>query len=305
MWFFVWLSFTGAIGACHKKGNHLQHIFPASGIFSTMNKFMALVEYDGTNYHGWQLQKGVPTVQAGLELALERIVGAPTRVYGAGRTDAGVHAKGQVIHFSAAWSLSTGELERACNALLPPDIAVRDLKVVPEGFHARHSARSKTYVYHVLNLPLRSPVQRLYTLHVPSRLELGAMQEAAAHVKGTHDFAAFGAPTDGTTSTVREVLDAFWESSDPEGIVSFSIHATGFLRYMVRSLVGTLLQVGTGKTDPDEFLAILRSCDRSRSGPTARPQGLFLMSVVYPAGDARDESGWGKRKSADGRALIS
>jgi tRNA pseudouridine38-40 synthase len=264
-----------------------------------MIKLMALVEYDGTNYHGWQLQKGVPTVQAALELALERIVGVPTRVHGAGRTDAGVHAKGQVIHFSAPWFRSMEELQRACNALLPPDIAVRDLKAAPEGFHARHSARSKTYVYHVLNRPLRSPVQRLYTLHVTSRLELGPMQEAAAHLKGTHDFAAFGAPTDGTTSTVREVLDAVWESSDQEGIVSFSIHATGFLRSMVRSLVGTLLLVGTGKIDPAGFLAILRSCDRSRSGPTALPQGLFLMSVVYPAGDAREESGPTKRRSAD------
>lgn len=250
-----------------------------------MNKFMALVEYDGTNYHGWQLQKGVPTIQAGLEKALERIVGAPTRVHAAGRTDAGVHAKGQVIHFLTAWSRSTEELERGCNAVLPSDIVIRDLRIAAEGFHARHSARSKTYVYKIFNRPLRSALQRLYTLHVPNTLNIGAMREAAAHLIGSHDFAAFGAPTDGTTSTVREMLDASWEESDAEGIVSFSIHGTGFLRYMVRSLVGTLLQVGTGKIDPETFLDVLRSRERSRSGPTAPPQGLCLMSVEYAADD--------------------
>lgn len=253
-----------------------------------MNKFMALVEYDGTHYHGWQLQKGVPTIQGGLEQALERIVGAPTRVHAAGRTDAGVHARGQVIHFLTAWSRSPEELERACNAMLPPDIVVRDLKRAPDGFHARHSARSKTYVYRILNRPLRSALERLYALHVSSALDLGAMQEAAAHLIGTHDFAAFGAPTDGTTSTVREMLRATWEEADKDDIVCFSIHGTGFLRYMVRSLVGTLLQVGSGKIVPKTFLEILRSCDRSRSGPTAPPQGLFLMSVHYAAADSNN-----------------
>jgi len=246
---------------------------------------MALVEYDGTNYHGWQLQKGVPTIQGSVEQALERILGIPTRVHAAGRTDAGVHAKGQVMHFYAAWSRSPQELERACNALLPGDIAVRGLRAAPETFHARHSARAKTYVYHILNEQPRSPLQRLYALHVPNRLDLEAMREAAAHLEGTHDFATFGSATEGTPSTVRKVLETNWERSATESIVIFSIRGSGFLRYMVRSLVGTLLRVGAGKMDPSTFQEILRSCDRSRSGPTAPPQGLFLVSVEYDCTD--------------------
>ena len=250
---------------------------------------MALVEYDGTNYHGWQLQKGVPTIQGSMELALERILGTPTRVHAAGRTDAGVHAKGQVMHFFSTWSRSLQELERGCNALLPADIAVHGLRQAPEAFHARHSARAKTYRYHVLNRVLRSPLQRLYALHVPNAMDLEAMQKAAEYLEGTHDFAAFGAPTEGTPSTVREVLKAQWDASPTEGVVNFSIHGTGFLRYMVRSLVGTLLLVGTGKISPQEFQAILQSRDRSRSGPTAPPQGLCLVSVDYDRDDICDE----------------
>jgi len=250
---------------------------------------MALVEYDGTGYHGWQLQKGVPTIQGSMELALERILCTPTRVHGAGRTDAGVHAKGQVMHFFATWSRSPQELERACNALLPADIAIRGLRQAPEAFHARHSARAKTYRYHVLNRLLRSPLQRLYALHVPNAMDLDAMQLAAAHLEGTHDFAAFGAPTEGTPSTVRQVLNARWEPSPTEGVMSFAIRGTGFLRYMVRSLVGTLLLVGAGKISPQAFEAILRSGDRSRSGPTAPPRGLCLVSVEYDSTDACEE----------------
>ncbi len=275
---------------CPEKKNHLPHIFPTRGIFMRMNKFMALVEYDGTNYHGWQLQKGVPTIQGSMELALERILGTPVRVHGAGRTDAGVHAKGQVMHFFANWSHAPQELERACNALLPADIALHGLRPAPDAFHARHSARAKTYRYRVLNRALRSPLQRLYALHVPKPVDLESLQEAAAYLEGTHDFAAFGAPTEGTPSTVREVLNAQWETSPTEGVVNFAIRGTGFLRYMVRSLVGTLLQVGAGKMSPQAFQAILLSRDRSRSGPTAPPQGLCLVSVDYDAANACDEA---------------
>jgi tRNA pseudouridine38-40 synthase len=246
-----------------------------------MTKFMAVVEYDGTAYHGWQLQKALPTIQGRIEDALERILGTPTRVHGSGRTDAGVHAVGQVAHFVSNWSRSIEELKRGCNALLPPDITVRKLESAPEDFHARHSAHSKTYVYKILNLPLRSPLNRLYSWHVQGELDLHAMNRAAEYLVGTHDFAAFGSPTEGTPSTVRRVLETAWIRDEPLGLLCFTICGTGFLRYMVRSIVGTLARVGSGKVSTSEFAEILSSCDRSRSGPAAPPHGLYLQSVNY------------------------
>jgi tRNA pseudouridine38-40 synthase len=245
-----------------------------------MTKYMAVVEYDGTAYHGWQLQKDLPTVQGELEITLKRIVGVPARVHGAGRTDAGVHAVGQVAHFSAPWNHSPTELLKACNALLPPDVSVRALQTAPEGFHARHSARSKTYVYSILNQPLREPRQRLYSWHVPQELDFSSMKLAATHLVGAHDFAAFGQATDGTPSTVRQVLSAVLNKQENK-FLRFAIRGTGFLRYMVRSIVGTLALVGKNKITPSEFNAILASCDRSRSGPTAPPHGLCLECVEY------------------------
>jgi tRNA pseudouridine38-40 synthase len=245
-----------------------------------MTKYIAVVEYDGTAYHGWQLQKDLPTIQWALETALERVVGVHIRVHGAGRTDAGVHAIGQVAHFSAAWNHSPADLLRACNALLPPNVGIRALETAAEVFHARHSARSKTYVYSILNRHLRQPLHRLYSWHVPQKLDVSSMQEAAAHLVGTHDFAAFGQATDGTPSTVREILSADFHD-EQNGTLRFAIRGTGFLRYMVRSIVGTLVLVGKNKITSDEFKTILASCDRSRSGPTAPPHGLCLVSVDY------------------------
>jgi tRNA pseudouridine38-40 synthase len=246
-----------------------------------MTKFMAVVEYDGTAYHGWQLQKNLPTIQGRIEMALERILGTPTRVHGSGRTDAGVHAVGQVAHFVASWSRSVEELKRGCNALLPPDITICRLEPASEDFHARHSAHSKTYVYKILNLSLRSPLNRLYSWHIRHELDFLSMKEAAEYLVGTHDFAAFGAPTEGTPSTVRRMLEAGWQRDEALGLVCFTIRGTGFLRYMVRSIVGTLALVGSGKMTASEFEAILKSCDRSRSGPAAPPHGLYLQSVSY------------------------
>jgi tRNA pseudouridine38-40 synthase len=246
-----------------------------------LKKFMVVVEYDGTAYHGWQLQKALPTVQGEMERAVARIVQDAVRVHGAGRTDAGVHATGQVAHFLASWSATCGQLRNGWNALLPKDITVLSIEPAPDEFHARHSAHSKTYVYRILNRTVRSPLKRLYSWHVPYELDLSLMSEATEHLLGSHDFAAFGSPTDGTPSTVREVLEARWDSDSPDGSLRFTICGTGFLRYMVRSLVGTLVLVGKQKVTPSAFLQVIRSCDRSQSGPTAPPHGLCLESVDY------------------------
>jgi tRNA pseudouridine38-40 synthase len=246
-----------------------------------MKKFVALLEYDGTCYHGWQLQSGVPTIQEALESALERILGKATRVHGAGRTDAGVHATGQVAHFVADLRHSEQDLQRACNALLPDDITVISVRSAAADLHARHSALSKTYTYCILNRPLRSSLARAYSWHVPQLLDLAAMERAAQLLVGSHDFAAFGAPTDGTPSTVREILEAFWQRDDAGETLRFTIRGSGFLRYMVRSIVGTLVPVGLGKIEAQEFLSILESRDRSKAGPTAPPHGLFLEWVEY------------------------
>lgn len=246
-----------------------------------MIKYKIVVQYDGTSYHGWQMQRGVPTIQRRIEEVLERILACPTRVHGAGRTDAGVHAVGQVAHFLADWNHSPTDLQRACNALLPPDIAIPSLEPTDNDFHARFSAKSKTYVYTILSHPLRSPLMRLYSWHIPHQLATEDMNRAAEHLKGSHDFSAFGSPTDGTVSTIREILDARWSTRGQEGIMQFTIRGTGFLRYMVRSLVGTLLLVGRRRISASEFYSILESCDRSKSGPTAPAHGLCLHSIDY------------------------
>jgi tRNA pseudouridine38-40 synthase len=246
-----------------------------------MPKYKAVVEYDGTAYHGWQLQADLPTIQGALELALERILGEPIRIHGSGRTDAGVHALGQVAHFVAEWGHGAEDLRRACNAVLPPDIAILSLEQSADDFHARHSAHAKTYRYHIRNVVGRSPLQRLYAWHVPYPLDLSLMQAAADALVGSHDFAAFGLPTDGTSSTVREILFARWERTPSDGTLAFSICGTGFLRYMVRSIVGTMVRVGSNKMTPEAFSAVLASRDRAAAGPTAPPHGLFLVSVEY------------------------
>jgi tRNA pseudouridine38-40 synthase len=255
-----------------------------------MKKFAALWEYDGTCYHGWQLQSGVPTIQQALESVLKQILGKATRIHGAGRTDAGVHATGQVAHFVANWQHSEEDLHRACNALLPEDITVIDIQPAPADFHARHSAISKTYTYRILDRSLRSTFARAYSWHVPRPLNQIAMERSTQFLVGSHDFAAFGAPTDGTPSTVREILEAFWERDDASETLRFTIRGSGFLRYMVRSIVGTLVHVGSGRLPTEDFVDILESRDRSKAGPTAPPHGLFLecveyQDILFPKGD--------------------
>ena len=239
---------------------------------------MAVVEYDGTDYLGFQAQAEGATIQGEIEGALAAITQEETRVIGAGRTDAGVHAQGQVIAFSTAWRHSVEGLQRALNAVLPRDIAVRELAPVAKSFHPRFDALSREYRYTILNQPLRSPLARRFAHHFPRPLAVAAMNEAAGVLVGSHDFASFGRAPQGD-NTVREVCLAQWTPEGP--FVYFDIVANAFLYRMVRSQVGTLLLVGTGELSPDGFEEILRSADRSRASQVAPAHGLCLMKVNY------------------------
>ncbi len=242
------------------------------------------MEYDGSNYHGWQLQPNANTVQGEIEKALSRIFHERIVVFGAGRTDAGVHATGQVVHVLVPWKHSADDLKKALNSLLPDDICILSVSTAQNDFHARHSAISKTYRYQIVNQQTRSPLKRLYFWEIAYPLDLGKLQEASKLLIGIHDFSSFGAPTSGTPSTVRKIHEAFWEKDENSNTFSFTVRGSGFLRFMVRSLVGTLVRVGLGKISVGDFADIFMACDRSKAGPIAKPQGLFLVKVEYQEG---------------------
>lgn len=255
-----------------------------------------LVAYDGTDFHGFQVQVGVPTIQGALEDALAAFCQPKGRVAGAGRTDAGVHASGQVVAVRLFWRHSLEQLQNAWNAHLPPAIAVRGVVAAPAGFHPRFSALKRTYRYTVIEGDRstlgRSPLTDRFALYVPQALSLEAMQAAAALVVGEHDFATFGQPTQGE-KTVRRVYAAEWQvvteslaplmvSERPTRRLVLTITANGFLRNMVRALVGTFLAVGRGEWSLEQVAEALAAKDRSRSAPPAPPNGLVLEQVVYP-----------------------
>ncbi|MGO8881982.1 MAG: tRNA pseudouridine(38-40) synthase TruA [Desulfomonilaceae bacterium] len=247
-----------------------------------MLRFKTVVEYDGTNYHGWQFQPNAVTIQGEIEKALEKLFHTRIPVYGAGRTDSGVHAHGQVMHIVVSWNHPSENLKRALNTLLPDDICIKDVSEVRDDFHARHSAISKTYRYQIFNHRLRSPLKRLYSWQVSQKLNLDELQAASNILLGVHDFATFGTATSGTPSTTREIFEAKWHDGKGSPNLTFTISGSGFLRFMVRSLVGTLVRVGSCKISVQDFGAILESRDRSKSGPAAPSQGLSLVSVEYP-----------------------
>jgi tRNA pseudouridine38-40 synthase len=222
-------------------------------------------------------------VQGERERALSTVCDEPVRITGAGRTDAGVHATGQVIDFRTASALDGGTMERGVNALLPEDIAVSVLEPAGEGFHSRFSATGRTYEYRIRNAPTRAPLERLREHWLPVPLDTAAMRDASAHLVGRHDFAAFAAGVSGE----RTVRRAVWDTQDD--VLRFEIEADAFLRGMVRGIVGTLLWVGRGKITGDRFAEIVRSKDRALAGPSAPARGLCLIAVRY-GGERRDES---------------
>jgi tRNA pseudouridine38-40 synthase len=251
---------------------------------SMESRYRATVEYFGTDFHGFQVQAQGRTVQGELETAIERVTQTQVRVLGAGRTDAGVHASGQVIAFDVAWRHTTQALHRALNAVLPVDVAIRQLTTTRPTFHPRFDAKCRRYRYAVLNQPIRSPLWARYAYHVSEPLNVEAMREASRWLIGSHDFAAFGKPTYGE-STVRHVMQAEWFVEHLKGIegkfLTFEITANAFLYRMVRNVVGTLLRVGRGGLTPVEVPALLEARDRAAVGPPAPACGLYLVEVEY------------------------
>ncbi len=238
----------------------------------------ATIAYDGTDFFGFQWQTGARTVQGVVEAALAQVTGGATRVIGSGRTDTGVHAQGQVIGFRASWRHDLADLQRALNAVLPEDVAVLGLAAAGVGWHPRFSARRRHYRYTVLNQPLRSPLERRFAHHVAQRLDLAALNAAAALLIGTHDFASFGRPTQGD-STVRAIFSAAWQADGRHFI--FDVVGNAFLRSMVRSLVGSQLQVGLGTWPIERLAAVLEGRDRALAAPPAPACGLCLIGVDY------------------------
>jgi tRNA pseudouridine38-40 synthase len=246
-----------------------------------MKNFKLIIEYDGTNYHGWQRQAAEPTVQAEIEQALSAMTRSDITLIGAGRTDAGVHALGQAAHFRCETRLDPEAILKGLNSLLPPDIAICDCRRVAEDFHARFDAQSKIYRYRILNRAARAAVGRSYSWFIHRPLDVRAMRQAAQFIVGRHDFKAFESSGSPRAHTVRHVLAAEWIDAQEQGLLTFQIEADGFLRCMVRNIVGTLVATGLGKIPPAEVATILASRDRRRAGATAPPQGLFMVAVNY------------------------
>ncbi len=244
-----------------------------------MRKLKLTLEYDGTGYGGWQIQANADTVQGRVEAALREVLREEIRIHGAGRTDAGVHALGQVAHFETASALPAENILKGANTHLPPDIAVLEAEEADPDFHARYSARAKIYRYRILLREVRSPLERFRALRVSPPLDPEMMRAAAKLLTGRHDFAAFAAAGSSVKETVRN-LTRLEIKEEGDGL-TLEFRADGFLYRMVRNLVGTLLEVGKGNLSVKEVEAILRSRDRTRAAPTAPAYGLYLVKVVY------------------------
>ena len=255
-----------------------------------------MLAYDGSDFHGWQIQPGCVTVQGELRAALARVTGEQVLPQGSGRTDAGVHALGQVASFALAAPIPPANLLRALNRALPAAIRVLSASRTSDGFHARHSALGKTYEYRIFRGEICPPWLARYMYAFPAPLDIEAMQRAAARVCGKHDFTSFTA-TDPDRShrtfgqdgegadhrgNVRCLASSQWIEDGANHLLLYRVRGDGFLHHMVRNLVGTFLEVGRGNRDETEIEAVLRSRSREQAGPTAPAQGLFLVQVEYP-----------------------
>jgi tRNA pseudouridine38-40 synthase len=242
-----------------------------------MRNLKLTLAYDGTDFHGWQIQPNLPTIQGVLQQALEKLFNHEVMVAGSGRTDAGVHAQGQVASVQTIRTMDAGAVVRGANALLPPEIRVLEAQDVDLSFHARRSARAKTYEYHIWRAPIVSPLRVRFVYGFRYDLDIAAMDVATGCFLGEHDFTSFSATALEIEDRVRTIYDAEWERAGQEWI--FRIRGSGFLQYMVRTIVGTLLYVGAGKLTG--IPEIFEARDRRLAGPCVPAKGLHLVSVEY------------------------
>ena len=245
-----------------------------------------MLAFDGTAYAGWQKQKAEKTIQGVLEDTIQVMTGEHACLHGAGRTDAGVHALGMVANFATGADIPCSAFVKGLNSMLPPDIRVLEANEVGTGFHARRDARAKTYWYNLSNGPVQLPTERLYCAHVFAELDITAMRRGQEHLVGTHDFASFeGAGSRdrecSRRGAVRTIMTAALEAYGNGGRLRFVFTGDGFLRHMIRNMVGTLLEVGKGKLAQSDIAVILAARNRAQAGPTAPPHGLFLKEVIY------------------------
>jgi len=256
-----------------------------------MQNLKLTIAYDGADFHGWQLQPGLPTIQGALQDALRQITQEPITIHGASRTDAGVHALGQVAHFKTHSTLDAQEIQRGMNALLPPSVRVVAAQQVGQDFHSRWLAQGKTYRYRIYRGEVLPPFDHRRAFHYPWPLDEAAMSAAARAFEGQHDFTSFAASTgseeDDKDRDMQRVIHSSEIVRDHErererDEIAYVVRGRSFLRYMVRKIVGTLIEVGKGRLAPGDIPLIFEARDRSRSGPTVPPEGLYLVSLEYP-----------------------
>ncbi len=245
-----------------------------------MRNFKLVIEYDGTHYSGWQRQKGDRTIQGEIETALMTMTRRKITVIGSGRTDAGVHASGQTANFKCDTSLTSETFQKGLNSLLPKDIVIRSCQPAAIDFHARFDAKSKAYRYHILNHHPPVAIGRQYVWQIRRPLDTHAMVQASQYFVGTHDFKAFEGSGSPRAHTVRHITMSKL-SVEHGGKITFDVEANGFLRFMVRNIVGTMVDVGLGKLSFQDIQEIFLSRDRGRASATAPAHGLFLISVTY------------------------
>jgi tRNA pseudouridine38-40 synthase len=245
-----------------------------------MRNIKIIIEYDGAQYYGWQRQKGHQSIQQTLEEKIKLITKEKVTVIGSGRTDTGVHAINQIAHFKMIGDMSEENLLHALNCVLPDDIVIKQLEDVHEAFHARFDVKSKKYIYQIWNGPSNTALHRRHCWYIRKALALDPMREAALFIKGTHDFSAFCGAGSKVKDYIRTVFSVCIDE-DNQGRIIITITADGFLRHMVRNIVGTLVEVGKSKISPEQFKIILDSRDRTQAGMTAPAHGLFLAEVTY------------------------
>lgn len=244
-----------------------------------MANYKLKIQYDGTSYSGWQIQPDVETIEGIITDAIEQIFHKKVKIIGASRTDAGVHARGQVANFHTTEDIDKDTLKRGVNAIIPGSISIQNTEKAEDDFHARFSSKGKIYQYYIWNRDYKTPFYSRYSWQIRRSLDIDAMKTASHFIKGEKDFSSFRASDCDAKSPVRQI-DLF-EIKKEEGFVKCTIQGSGFLKHMVRNIVGTLVEIGSGKMKPADMVRILEARDRTTAGPTAPPMGLVLVKVKY------------------------